>query len=130
MKRLHDLPTPAALIFDLDGTLVDTVDLRIESWLRTFREERIQATHAEVAPLIGSDGKNLARDVAQRAGRSLSDDDAERMDKRSGEIYDKLNTNPKPTRGSRSLLIALERSPLKWAIGTSSRAASRAASAA
>ncbi|HEY5520611.1 MAG TPA: HAD-IA family hydrolase [Candidatus Limnocylindrales bacterium] len=123
MKRLHDLPTPAALIFDLDGTLVDTVDLRIESWLRTFREERIQATHAEVAPLIGSDGKNLARDVAQRAGRSLSDDDAERMDKRSGEIYDKLNTNPKPTRGSRSLLIALERSPLKWAIGTSSRAA-------
>jgi HAD superfamily hydrolase (TIGR01509 family) len=64
----------------------------------------------------------LAREIAQRAGRTLSNDDAERIDKRSGDIYDELNTNPQPTAGARSLLIALERSPLKWAIATSSRA--------
>jgi len=123
MKRLHDLPTPGVLIFDLDGTLVDTVATRIAAWLRTFEEERIPAGRDAVAGLIGSDGKMLARDVAQRAGRTLSDDDAERIDKRSGDVYDELNTNPQPTAGARSLLIALERSSLKWAIGTSSRAA-------
>ena len=122
MKRLADLPVPAAVIFDLDGTLVDTVATRIAAWLQTFEEERIPAGRDEVAALIGSDGKKLARGMAQRAGRTLSDDDAERIDKRSGDIYDELNTNPRPTAGARSLLIALERSPLKWAIATSSRA--------
>jgi len=52
----------------------------------------------------------------------VSTDDQERIDKRAGEIYDELNTNPKTTYGSRSLLLALEKSPLKWAIATSSRA--------
>ena len=122
MTRLTDLPMPAAVIFDLDGTLVDTVELRIAAWLQTFEEEAIPAGRDEVAALIGSDGKKLARGMAQRAGRTLSNDDAERIDKRSGDIYDELNTNPQPTAGARSLLIALERSPLKWAIATSSRA--------
>ena len=122
MKRLNDLPAPAAVIFDLDGTLVDTVATRIAAWLQTFAEESIPAAKGEVGALIGSDGKKLARDMAQRAGRTLSDDDAGRIDKRSGDIFDELNTNPQPTAGARSLLIALERSPLKWAIATSSRA--------
>jgi HAD superfamily hydrolase (TIGR01509 family) len=72
--------------------------------------------------LIGADGKKLAREVAERAGRDLSEEDQERIDKRSGEIYDELNTDPRPTAGARSLLVALERSYLKWAIATSSRA--------
>ena len=31
-----DLPQPAALLFDLDGTLVDTVQRRIEAWLEAL----------------------------------------------------------------------------------------------
>jgi HAD superfamily hydrolase (TIGR01509 family) len=72
--------------------------------------------------LIGADGKKLAREVAERAGRGLSEEDQERVDKRSGEIYDEINTDPRPTAGARSLLVALEHSSLKWAIATSSRA--------
>ena len=116
------------MIFDLDGTLVDTVDTRIEAWLRTFEEEGIAADRDHVAGLIGADGKKLAREVAQRDGRTLTDEDAERIDKRSGEIYDELNTAPEPTCGARSLLVALERSALKWAIATSSRAEQTTAS--
>lgn len=52
----------------------------------------------------------------------MSEETQERVDKRSGEIYDEINTDPQPTPGSRSLLVALERSALKWAIATSSRA--------
>ena len=122
MSGLASLREPRALIFDLDGTLVDTVETRIESWLRVFEEEAVPADRDHVAGLIGADGKKLARDVAERAGRQLRDEDAERIDKRSGEIYDEINTHPKPTVGARSLLVALERSDLKWAIATSSRA--------
>jgi len=121
VTSLESLPAPGALIFDLDGTLVDTVETRIEAWLRTFQEESIPADRDHVASLIGADGKKLAREVAERADRRLSDDDAERIDKRSGEIYNELNTDPKPTAGAHSLLVALEKSDLKWAIATSSR---------
>jgi HAD superfamily hydrolase (TIGR01509 family) len=121
-RELSDLPQPAAVIFDLDGTLVDTVETRLEAWMRTFDENGISADRRQVALMIGSDGKMLAREIAERAGGGISDDDAERIDKRSGEIYDELNTNPQPTAGARDLLVALERSDLDWAIATSSRA--------
>jgi HAD superfamily hydrolase (TIGR01509 family) len=111
------------LIFDLDGTLVDTVETRIEAWLRVFGEEGIPADRTQVALLIGADGKRLAREIAGTTGRSLSDDDAERIDHRSGEIYDAINTRPRPTTGAHSLLVALEHGALPWAIATSSRAA-------
>jgi HAD superfamily hydrolase (TIGR01509 family) len=101
---------------------VDTVETRIDAWLKAFEEEGIPADRGHVATLIGADGKKLAREVTERAGRRLSDEDAERIDKRSGEIYDELNKNPKPTAGAHSLLMALEKSDLKWAIATSSRA--------
>jgi HAD superfamily hydrolase (TIGR01509 family) len=122
LGSLSSLPRPGALIFDLDGTLVDTVETRIDAWLRTFEEVGIPADRDHVASLIGADGKKLTREVAERAGRELSEEDQERIDKRSGEIYDEINTDPRPTEGARSLLVALERSSLKWAIATSSRA--------
>ena len=112
---------PEAFIFDLDGTLVDTVGTRIASWLRTFEEEGIPATEAQVASLIGSDGRRLARLVAAEAGRPIDDGRAEAIDRRSGEIYSELNLDPRPLPGARELLQALEVNGLRWAIATSSR---------
>jgi HAD superfamily hydrolase (TIGR01509 family) len=121
MTRLSELPDPKALLFDLDGTLVDTVETRIRAWMDAFAEVSIQADRDQVARLIGADGKKLAREVAASAGEHLSDDRAEEIDKRSGEIYDELNTDPRPIPGARELLLALGRSNLLWAIATSSR---------
>ena len=117
------LPAPGALVFDLDGTLVDTVEARIRGWLATFGEEGIPAERGSVAPLIGSDGKRLAREIASASGRELSPEEQERIDARAGELYDAFNVAPRPLRGARELLLALSRSTLPWAIATSSRAA-------
>ena len=57
------------------------------------------------------------------AGRPINDDKAEAIDKRCGEIYDTLNTDPQPSPGARELLAALSASDLPWAVATSSRAA-------
>jgi HAD superfamily hydrolase (TIGR01509 family) len=119
---LEELEDPRGLVFDLDGTLVDTVETRIEAWLQVFREVGIAAERDHVARLIGSDGKRLAREVADVAGRPINADKAEAIDRRCGEIYDRLNTDPKPTPGARALLEALTGSRLSWAIATSSRA--------
>jgi HAD superfamily hydrolase (TIGR01509 family) len=115
------LPPPRAVIFDLDGTLVDTAEARITAWLAVFAEEGIPAARATIAPLIGSDGKYLARRIAADAGIELDDARAEAIDRRCGEIYDRLNTDPRPLPGAREALEWLTARGIPWAIATSSR---------
>ena len=118
---LAALPLPKAVLFDLDGTLVDTVETRIEAWLVALEDAGLPATRERLAPLIGVDGKRLAREIAALAGTSLDEDRAEAIDKRSGEIYERLNQSPAPLPGVRELVAAIEGRRLPWAIATSSR---------
>jgi HAD superfamily hydrolase (TIGR01509 family) len=112
---------PAAWIFDLDGTLVDTVETRILAWLRTFEEQRIPADRGLVASLIGSDGRRLACVVAEAAGQSLSSEREEEIDRRAGDNFSALNLDPRILPGALELLQALDESRTRWAIATSSR---------
>jgi HAD superfamily hydrolase (TIGR01509 family) len=110
-----------ALVLDLDGTLVDTVETRIRAWLAVFDEFGIPTSRAQVAPLIGIDGRRLAREVADAAGRALPGGGDEVIDKRSGEIYGSLNRDPRPLPGARDLLLWLDERQVPWAVATSSR---------
>jgi HAD superfamily hydrolase (TIGR01509 family) len=114
-------PAPAAIVFDLDGTLVDTVSARIGAWAATFVEHSIPVTYEQLKPMIGMDGRRLAREVAREAGRALSDEEAEELDRRSGELFDARNGDPRPLPGARQLLARLDARGLTWAIATSSR---------
>jgi HAD superfamily hydrolase (TIGR01509 family) len=118
---VRDLPIPEAVIFDLDGTLVDSVQTRIDAWNETFEEAGVPATRDALAPLIGVDGKRLAREIAALAGQPIDDARAEEIDKRSGEIYERMNSNPKPLPGVKELIDAIETRGLDWSIATSSR---------
>ena len=118
---VRDLPQPDAVIFDLDGTLVDTVETRINAWLQTFEEIGIATSRDELVPLIGLDGKRLAREVAALRGRPIDAERSEVIDKRCGEIYEDLNRDPRPLPGVRRLFDTIDARGLKAAIATSSR---------
>jgi HAD superfamily hydrolase (TIGR01509 family) len=118
---IRDLPIPEAFVFDLDGTLVDTVETRIAAWLETFEEVGLPATRDLLVPLIGLDGRRLAREVAALAGKPIDFDRSEAIDKLSGEIYERRNADPRPLPGVRELVEAIEARRLKWSIATSSR---------
>lgn len=122
--------SPAAVILDLDGTLVDTVETRILAWLEVFAEEGIPAERGQVARLIGSDGRRLAREVAGEAGIELAEGRDETIDARSGRIFAARNTDPRPLPGARELLARLDAARVPWAIATSSRREQVAASVA
>jgi len=110
-----------AVVFDLDGTLVDTVETRIQAWLQVFEEFGIPASRSQVAKLIGIDGRELAREVAGVAGLTLPEGGDEAIDRRCGEIYGELNRDPRPLHGARELLTWLDEVSVPWAIATSSR---------
>ena len=120
--RPDQLPAPAGIAFDLDGTLVDTVGARIDGWLEALATAGMRTTRDEVAPMIGMDGKRLARDVAKANHRQVADDEIEQIDRAAGEAFDRLNTSPQPLPGARDLLGAIEARGLRWVIATSSRA--------
>ena len=121
-RTLAELPRPAAVLFDLDGTLIDTVETRITAWLETLTEAGIPTSHDVLAPLIGLDGRRLAREIAALDGVVLDDERAEEVDRASGELYGRLNREPRPLPGVRELVAAIEARRLPWAIATSSRA--------
>jgi HAD superfamily hydrolase (TIGR01509 family) len=127
-KRLADLPAPGAILFDLDGTLVDTVGRRIEAWLAAFAEIGVHADAGLVSGLIGADGKRLARDVAVDAGARLTEDDVAAIDRRAGDVFSELNAVPIPLPGARDLLLALAGGPLAVVVATSSLGAQVTAS--
>ena len=107
---------PDAIVFDLDGTLVDTVGARIEAWQAAFAERGLTVPRARLEPMIGMDGRRLAAEVT---GDEAS---AEEVDRRAGELFDERNRNPRPLPGARGLLERLDADGVTWAIATSSRA--------
>jgi HAD superfamily hydrolase (TIGR01509 family) len=112
---------PGAVLLDLDGTLVDTVERRVSSWLQALDEAGFPTDRNAVAPLIGSDGRLLARRVARLAHAVLDEDRAEAIDQRAGELFAQLNVRPAPLPGAHDLLLALDSSGTPWAVATSSR---------
>lgn len=119
---MTELVAPRGIAFDLDGTLVDTVGARIDGWLEALEAAGLPATRDELAPMIGIDGKELARRVAAAHGRRLDEDAIEAIDRSAGEAFDRLNTEPRPLRGARELIAAAEDAGIPWVIATSSRA--------
>ena len=116
------LPRPAGIAFDLDGTLVDTVDARIEGWLEALEAADIPAQREQIAPMIGMDGKRLAREVAAANGRELGDEETETIDLAAGAAFDRRNREPRPLPGAQALLQELGDLGIPWVIATSSRA--------
>lgn len=124
------LPRPTAVIFDLDGTLVDTVTARIDGWVEALRAAGFAPAPEVIGPKIGMDGKRLAREVAAAAGRTLSSHEVEAIDRAAGEAFDRRNGSPRPLPGVPEALGALAAAGVPWLIATSSRAAQVAGSVA
>jgi HAD superfamily hydrolase (TIGR01509 family) len=121
VPAVTSLPSPSAVVFDLDGTLVDTVPIRIAAWRRAFAEAGVDVAATELAPMIGSDGRRLAREIARAFGRPLDEPAVEELDRRAGELHDELNVDPRPLPGADDLLRRLDQRRMRWAIATSSR---------
>ena len=116
------LPEPQALLFDLDGTLVDTVSVRVESWRRAFTRVGLDLPPEQLGEFMGSDGRWLAGEVARRHGLELSWDQRDALDRASGDIFSELNTMPRPLPAASELLTALGRTrKLTFAIATASQ---------
>jgi HAD superfamily hydrolase (TIGR01509 family) len=72
-----------AILFDIDGTLVDTNDLHVEAWDRAFREHGHDFTRDQIHSQIGKGGDNLLPSLLPDS----SEEEREAIDRRHGDIY-------------------------------------------
>lgn len=110
-----------ALIFDLDGTLIDTVYAHVFAWQRALTEAGLAIEGWKIHRRIGMSGGLFTRAVAREIGKPLSDDEAMRIQARHGVLFRELLPDRRPLPGAVELLCHLRESGIKHGIATSGR---------
>lgn len=110
-----------ALIFDLDGTLVDTVYAHVFAWQQALAEAGMDIPGWLVHRRIGMSGGLFTRAVARELGRDLSLEEEQALQRRHGELFLKLLPVRRPLPGSVDLLRSLRRSGIAFGVATSGR---------
>jgi HAD superfamily hydrolase (TIGR01549 family) len=112
-----------AVIFDLDGTLVDTVYAHTLAWYRVLHEAGIPIDAWKIHRLIGMSGGLLAKAAGHEIGRALEDAEIERLQKRHSEVYGALLPERRPLPGAVELLRHLRAARVRHGIATSGKRA-------
>jgi HAD superfamily hydrolase (TIGR01509 family) len=110
-----------ALIFDLDGTLVDTVYAHVLAWQRALIEAEMPIEGWKIHRRIGMSGGLFTRAVAREVGRPLAADETEQIQARHGELYRQLLPERRPLPGAVELLQELRATGIPHGIATSGR---------
>jgi HAD superfamily hydrolase (TIGR01509 family) len=115
------LQSMRSLIFDLDGTLVDTVYGHVFAWQRVLGEAGMHIDGWKIHRMIGMSGGLLVKAVAREIGRELPADQVEALQKRHGILYKELLPERRALPGAVELLAHLHDNRIKYGIATSGR---------
>jgi HAD superfamily hydrolase (TIGR01509 family) len=110
-----------ALIFDLDGTLIDTVYAHVFAWQRALAERGMAIDGWRIHRRIGMSGGLFTRAVGRELGRALHEDEAHALQDRHGELFRELLPDRRPLPGATELLAALRAANVVHGIATSGR---------
>jgi HAD superfamily hydrolase (TIGR01509 family) len=110
---------PRGVIFDVDGTLVNSNDAHARSWVQALAEVGVQTTFADVRPLIGMGGDKL---LPKLAGLDDESELGQRVSERRSEIFateylPELRAFPK----ARELLLRLRDAGLRLTVASSAK---------
>jgi HAD superfamily hydrolase (TIGR01509 family) len=111
------------LIFDLDGTLVDSVYAHTLAWQKSLAQFGMSCPAWAIHRRIGMSGKLLVRSLAREHHRRLSDSVIEALDKQHARLLRKLAPKCEPLPGAVKLLAYLARSKIPHGIATSGKRA-------
>ena len=108
-----------AFLFDLDGTLVDSVYQHALAWREALERAGISLSVWRIHRRIGMSGGLLINALLREMGRQVTPDESERLAKLHAEEYARLVGQVRPLPGARELLEYLTRAGVPWSIATS-----------
>jgi HAD superfamily hydrolase (TIGR01549 family) len=110
-----------SFLFDLDGTLVDSVYQHVLAWHEALATEGIELSIWRIHRKIGMSGGLFTNMLLRETGLSIEPQRIERLRALHAEAYKKHSAKIQPLPGARELLAYLTDAGLPWAIGTSGR---------
>ena len=122
-NRSAQRPDPAFL-FDLDGTLVDSVYQHVLAWREALEGLGIELAVWRIHRRIGMSGGLLINALLREIGRRVTQTEADHLARLHEEAYSRLRAQVRVLPGASELLAHLLQSGIPVAIATSGRPAS------
>jgi HAD superfamily hydrolase (TIGR01509 family) len=110
-----------AYLFDLDGTLVDSVYQHVLAWHDALQECGIELSVWRIHRKIGMSGGLFANALLREIGRPVTEEEAARLMTAHARAYATHRDDVRPLPGARELLAYLTETDVPWAIATSGR---------
>ena len=110
---------PLAFLFDLDGTLVDSVYQHVLAWREALEEGGIPLSVWRIHRRIGMSGGLFVNALLRETGRDLTQEEIARVHRRHAEAYARYLPQVRPLPGARELLRYLTEARVPWAVATS-----------
>jgi len=108
-----------SLIFDLDGTLIDTVYAHVLAWQRAFDEVGLQINGWRIHRRIGMSGGLFTRAAVRELGHEISAEKIDQLKKRHGQFVEEFLPNRRPLPGAVEILQTLSDAGVKYGVATS-----------
>lgn len=108
-----------AIIFDMDGTLIESTEADYLAWERVFNDYGKQLTFKDYEPLLGIRSANVIRD---QLGKTDVADVTRILKEKFDYFVEVITANPiKPVLAAEIFLKSVANHPIKIALATSSR---------
>src|SRR5262252_4322057 len=108
-------------LFDLDGTLVDSVYQHVLAWKQALDAEGLELSVWRIHRKIGMSGGLFTNQLSDETGVELDAARLARISAAHAEAYRSLGVKIRPLPGARELLAYLTKQSIPWAIATSGR---------
>jgi HAD superfamily hydrolase (TIGR01549 family) len=110
-----------ALLFDLDGPLVDSVYQHVLAWREALEKAGIELSVWRIHRRIGMSGGLFVNALLRETGHRVTAEEAARLQRLHTEAYARQVKQVRPLPGARELLAYLSQAGVPWAIATSGR---------
>lgn len=110
---------PPAFLFDLDGTLIDSVYQHVLAWRDALEKTGVELSNWRIHRRVGMSGGLVANAFTRETGQPLSTKDIAHLQRLHTEAFVKRAAQIKPLPGARDLLEYLSKLPVPWTIATS-----------
>jgi HAD superfamily hydrolase (TIGR01509 family) len=110
-----------AFLFDLDGTLVDSVYQHVLAWREALEACGIELSVWRIHRRVGMSGGLMAAAILRETGHTVTPEEAARLLRFHAEAYARQAAQIRPLPGARELLAYLTRAGVPWTIATSAR---------
>jgi len=110
-----------AFLFDLDGTLVDSVYQHVLAWKDALDSEGIELSVWRIHRKIGMSGGLFTHILLRETGLEITPERVDRLRRAHAAAYNARAASVRPLPGAKELLAFLEDAGMPWAIATSGR---------